>query len=176
LDETEGKTSKYSATVAAAHAADFAPESSTIHRKLLEGSRHCLYAATVDPKALLSELLRACRMLGLAVRDEPMKVPATRLAGGLVRLRGMAVVIVDSSAPVVDRVAAIADAFCELAVDPLHLSSDARRAISLARARRRRMRHCLRMRRREPTSEWKVSPPQGSGPSVRRVPTTGDRE
>lgn len=112
---------------------------------------------SVDPKALLVELLSTCRMLGLVVRDEPMKVPATRLAGGLVRLRGAPVVIVDSSAPLIDRVAAVADAISELDVDPIHLSADARRSISQARARRRRARSRLRNRRAETVSPWKAS-------------------
>ena len=124
-------------------------------RKLLEHLAACLYAPKVDPKVVLSELLYACRGLGLTIRDEPMKVPATRLAGGLVRLRGTAMVIVDSAAPVVDRVAAVADALCELAVDPLHLSPDARRAITLARSRRRRMRRNLRMQRGGSAAAWK---------------------
>lgn len=113
--------------------------------------------APVDPKDLLRELLCTCRSLGLVIRDEPMRVPATRISGGLVRLRGAPVVILDSSAPVPDRVAAVADALCELAVDPLHLSKEARRAIHVARIRRRRQRRMLRMRRQELTSPWKVS-------------------
>ncbi|MGC4063469.1 MAG: hypothetical protein QM784_02210 [Polyangiaceae bacterium] len=111
----------------------------------------------VDPKALLDELIGACRMLGLSVREEPMKVPATRLAGGLVRLHGIPVVIVDSLSPIVDRVAAVADAICELDIDPIHLSTEARRAISHARARRRRARRGLRNRRSDPTSPWRAS-------------------
>lgn len=125
--------------------------------KLLESSASSLYAAEVDPKDLLSELLSTCRTLGLAIRDEPMKVPATRLAGGLVRLRGSNVVILDRSAPVVDRIAAVADALCALAVDPLHLSSDARRALTLARARRRRQRRLLRQQRPEAVFGWKLT-------------------
>ncbi|HEY5959148.1 MAG TPA: hypothetical protein VIV60_21470 [Polyangiaceae bacterium] len=121
----------------------------------LEGRPFTLYAPGVDPKDLLVELLHTCKSLGLTIRDEPMKVPATRLAGGLVRLRGKAVVIIDSSAPVVDRIAAIADALCELAVDPLHLSREARRAIALARIRRRRMLQFLRSRRLDTATSWK---------------------
>jgi hypothetical protein len=128
----------------------------------------------VDLTALLSELLWTCKALGLVVRDEPMKVPASRLAGGLVHLRGAAVVIVDSSAPVVDRIAAVADALCELAVDPLHLSAEARRSITIARGRRRRLRRHLRMRRTKPWSAWKVTRPLRPKPGVQ--PATSTRE
>jgi hypothetical protein len=130
-------------------------DTSALTEKRLEGGAITLYAVAVDPKDLLSELLRTCQSLGLTIREEPMKVPATRLSGGLVRLRGKAVVIVDSSAPVVDRIAAVADALCELAVDPLHLTREARRAIALARLRRRRMLKFLRSRRIEVVSPWK---------------------
>jgi hypothetical protein len=111
----------------------------------------------VDPKALFDELIGACRMLGVVVRDEPMKVPATRLAGGLVHLHGIPVVIVDSSAPIIDRVAAVADAICELEIDPLHLSSEGRQAIARARKRRQRARRRLIHRRQESVSAWKTS-------------------
>ena len=130
----------------------------------------------MDPKALLSELLGTCKALGLTIRDEPMRVPASRLAGGLVRLRGTTVVIVDSTAPVVDRVAAVADALCELAVDPLHLSADARRAIVHARYRRRRLRRHLRLRRAEVVSAWKVTRLLRPKPGVRPATTTCDPE
>ena len=123
----------------------------------------------VDQKALLSELLRTCTQLGLAIRDEPMKVPASRLAGGLVRLRGKTVVIVDSTAPVVDRVAAVADALCEFAVDPLHLSAEARRAIVQARNRRRRIRRHLRLRHDKDASVWKISRLLRPKPGVRHA-------
>jgi hypothetical protein len=119
----------------------------------VERGRFSLYASAVDPKALLSELLCACRTLGLGIRDEPMKVPATRLAGGLVRLRGVAVVIVDSAAPAIDRVAAVADALSELAIASLQLSADACRAIALARQRRQH-RH-FPMRRIALVALWK---------------------
>jgi hypothetical protein len=122
----------------------------------------------VDPKALLDELLGACRMLGLSVREEPMKVPATRLAGGLVRLHGIPVVIVDSLSPVVDRVAAVADAICELDIDPIRLSTEARRAISHARARRRRARRGLRNRRSETTSAFRATRIHRSKPLAKR--------
>jgi hypothetical protein len=126
----------------------------------------------VDPKALLDELLSTCRMLGLVVRDEPMKVPTSRLAGGLVRLHGTPVVIVDSSAPVIDRVAAVADAICEHNIDPIHLSADARRAISHARARRKRARSRLRNRRTETASHWKASQLLRTRPTVSRCRDT----
>jgi hypothetical protein len=122
----------------------------------------------VDPKALLDELFDVCRMLGLAVRDEPMKVPATRLAGGLVRLHGIPIVIVDSLSPVVDRVAAVADAICELDIDPIRLSTEARRAISHARARRRRARRGLRNRRSDTASPFRASRAHRPKPLSRR--------
>ncbi len=130
----------------------------------------------MDPKVLLSELLCTCKALGLAIRDEPMKVPASRLAGGLVRLRGADVVIVDSSAPVVDRIAAVADALCELAVAPLHLSPEARQAITIARGRRRRLRRHLRMRHTETLSAWKVTRLLRPKPGVRPATLTRDPE
>lgn len=131
---------------------------------------------SVDPKELLRELLSSCKSLGLGIRDEPMHVPATRLAGGLVRLRGAAVVILDSSAPVPDRIAAVADALCELAVDPLHLSKEARNAIHLARLRRRRQRRTLRIRRQEPTSAWKQSRLLRNVTNLPPSPWSRDRE
>lgn len=135
-----------------------------------------MLAAAVDPKELLRELLFTCRSLGLGIRDEPMHVPATRIAGGLVRLRGAAVVILDSSAPIPDRIAAVADALCELAVDPLHLSKEARNAIHLARLRRKRQRRTLRMRRQELTSHWKHSRLLRKAPNLPNPPSSSERE
>ncbi len=104
--------------------------------RLLSPNRR--YAERVDVAELYTELMLTCRRLRLPVRETPFQLAVTRRSGGLVWLRGKAVVVVDATAPLVDRVAAVADALCGLELDPLGLTTEARRAIGIARARRRR--------------------------------------
>jgi hypothetical protein len=92
----------------------------------------------VDPSQVLGELLDLCKKLGFPIRQEAMHVPATRMAGGMVRLHGRPLIIVDDTAPIVDRVGALADVLAGLELPTVPLSVDTKAALTRARMRRRR--------------------------------------
>lgn len=114
-----------------------------------------------------AELLRTCRKLGFVVRDEPLHLIAPRRAGGLVSLHGRLLVLIDQNAPLVERVAALADTLCELELDWNTLSPDTRRQLALARARRRRERKRLVRGTTPRLSGWKVTRLLRSKPGLR---------
>lgn len=101
----------------------------------------------MDPSQVLGELLALCKRLGFPIRQEAMHVPATRMAAGMVRLRGRPLIIVDDTAPVVDRIGAIADVLAGLELPTVALSADAKAALGRARMRRRRARRRAAMGR-----------------------------
>ena len=97
---------------------------------------------------LFAELLGLCKKLALPIRQETMKVPTSRLAGGLVRLKGRPIVIVDDGAPIVDRIAALADVLVAVPLPIVVLSPEAKVALARARLRRRRARRASQKVRR----------------------------
>ncbi len=104
--------------------------------------------------AVFAELLRIGQELGLTIRREAMQVPATRLAGGLVRVRGRSVVILDESAPLVDRIATLADILVSFDLRRFPLSAESTAALGRARVRRRRLLKRARVIRLLRGSRW----------------------
>ncbi|MBK7581051.1 MAG: hypothetical protein IPI67_12660 [Myxococcales bacterium] len=91
-----------------------------------------------DPERLLDELVAFARGMGISVRMEPMRLAMHHASGGLIRLNGQALVLIDSKSPLFDRVLTLADAVAPLAVTPLpeSLSPESRELIETARAKR----------------------------------------
>jgi hypothetical protein len=83
---------------------------------------------------LLDELLSAARRLGIEVRVEPFRA-GIRTPGGLCRLRGRILVLIDQRLGVFDRTRTLADALSEFDVEGVYLTPQARRCIDAARAR-----------------------------------------
>jgi hypothetical protein len=83
---------------------------------------------------LLDELLSAARRLGIEVRVEPFH-GGIRSPGGLCRLRGRILVLIDQRLGVFDRTRTLADALSEFDVESVYLTPQARRFIEAARAR-----------------------------------------
>jgi hypothetical protein len=83
---------------------------------------------------LLDELLSAARRLGIEVRIEPFH-GGVRTPGGLCRLRGRILVLIDQRLGVFDRTRTLADALSEFDVESVYLTPQARRFIDAARAR-----------------------------------------
>lgn len=92
----------------------------------------------MTPDAVFQELLDFAGQVGLSVRVESFLGRAAG-PGGLCKLRGQWVLLVNESAPAVERVGVVADALAPLVDIPAEkLSVEAHRAIALARARRLR--------------------------------------
>lgn len=88
---------------------------------------------TTDPVgATLSALERACEALDVVVRDEPL---ADGVRGGLCRVNGRSVVLVDPRTPPGERVRILARALLCFDIDSVFLLPAARAAIEGARPR-----------------------------------------
>ena len=82
-------------------------------------------------KLLLLEQLAA--RLGVEVRYEPMSQDRAAVAGGLCRLRGRTMVIVDAKAPLAEQVGVLLDALSELDTDTVFVPPLIRRALARRR-------------------------------------------
>jgi hypothetical protein len=83
---------------------------------------------------LLDELLTVARRLGIEVRVEAFH-GGIRTSGGLCRLRGRVLVLIDQRLGVFERTRTLADALSELDIDGIYLTPEARRFIEAARER-----------------------------------------
>jgi len=91
----------------------------------------------VAPERLLEELVDVASKLGVDVRVEPLRVAAHFGSGGMCRLRGKSVVLLDSKSPLVDRLLTLADALAPLAerLDQVTIAPEARELLEAARAK-----------------------------------------
>jgi len=92
----------------------------------------------VEPERLLEELVGVARGLGIVVRIEPLRVAVHHASGGMIRLNGQSLVLLDAKSPLFDRVLTLADAIAPLAKDglPGSLTPEARELLEAARAKR----------------------------------------
>lgn len=129
----------------------------------------------MDAQRLLDELLAAARKLGLKVRIEPMRTAAGR-AGGLCRLRGQTMVLLDELAAPVEQAAALAEALGELDVENVYMAPEARLAIEATR-RHEAWRSRDGARARSAPDRERVHPLPIAKPGVRRTRSKdGDRD
>lgn len=91
----------------------------------------------MDDQHLFDELLRVTKTLGVAVRVEPFETPATSGGGSCVFL-GKPLVLIDASAPLQGRIAALARALAELETDTVFMVPEAREAVEAMRESRPR--------------------------------------
>ena len=96
----------------------------------------------VSPSELLALLLGAATDAGVAVRTEPF-VTTSRRGGGLIRLRGRSVVVLDENASPAERAATLAEALAECDLDHRRVAPAAWEQIVRARARSERAHHEL---------------------------------
>jgi len=68
----------------------------------------------VDAERLLKELVGVAHGVGVDVRIEHMRTAANYASGGLCRLRGKTVVVLNAKSPAVDRVLTLAEAIAPL--------------------------------------------------------------
>jgi hypothetical protein len=83
---------------------------------------------------LLDEFLSVAMRLGIEVRVQPFH-GGIRSSGGLCRLRGRVLVLIDQRLGVFERTRTLADALSELDVEGVYLTPQARSFIEAARAR-----------------------------------------
>ncbi len=62
----------------------------------------------MDPRALVDELAKLARNLGIEVRVVAMRLP-TRGAGGLCRVKGKSMILLDQKQPAIDRAGTLAE-------------------------------------------------------------------
>ena len=91
----------------------------------------------MDHERLLSELLGAARKLGLRVRIEPFDA-ASPNAGGVCKLEGRHLVLIDARAGTMDQALALARALSGFDHESVYLAPEARRYIH-AESKVRRM-------------------------------------
>lgn len=117
----------------------------------------------MDAPRLLDELLAAARRLGLTVRIEPLRAASGR-AGGLCRIRGQMLVLLDELASPVEQASALAEALGQLDVEGIDMAPEARRTVEATRERR-----AWRAGDRTPANRDRVRPLPIPKPGLRRA-------
>lgn len=135
------------------------------HRPGLPNGGPVGHTVAVATRELFRSLLGLAEILGVQVRLEPLGRRALR-DGGLCSVRGRRVILLDASAPPVDRVAALADALSRLDLSTITLDPSLLLALADARSRRRWEddQRAGRRRRRAQPNVRRLSP---SAPGVR---------
>lgn len=88
----------------------------------------------MDPEHLLDELVRAAWRLGVEVRSEPFETPPA-MGGGLCVVRGAHLVLIDQSAPLADRLRALARVLGDLGSEAVYMPPEARDLVDRSRPR-----------------------------------------
>ncbi len=86
----------------------------------------------MDDQHLFDELLRVAEAIGVAVRVESFETPATA-GGGSCILQGERLILVDRTAPLRERIAALARALTELETETVFMIPEAREAVEAMR-------------------------------------------
>jgi hypothetical protein len=103
---------------------------------------------------------------GVRLSSRPFHSAGT-VAGGVVKLGGRVLVVIDSAAPAVEQLMAMAEVICSLGIEFSSLSSEARQVVERARARRRWRRKRLLGRAACNQSIWQSSRLSLRSPGVR---------
>ncbi len=98
-------------------------------------ARGLLCWPTVNPSSLIEQIEAYLSSRGVPVCCKPLHAQGI-VSGGLVKLNGRILVVVDSAAPQVERLMVLADALGRLGIDPGALSEDVRCLVTKARAKR----------------------------------------
>ena len=84
-----------------------------------------VYVACVTPPEILTELEKLAQRIGVPVRYEALFAPAKkdpegpRLRGGLCRLRGKLLIVVDEAAPLLDKIGVLSDALAKFDLEAI---------------------------------------------------------
>jgi len=105
----------------------------------------------VNPATLIRRIERYLKSRGVEVCSKPFQIEAPS-AGGLVKVNGRSLVVVDSKAPEVERLMALAEALCALEYEPALLPPGVQSIVVRAHAK-------LRWKRRRLMGKRKVFKP-----------------
>ncbi len=122
--------------------------------------------AAVNPAALIEQIERYLFSRGVRGASRPFQT-GNGIAGGLVKLKGRPLVVVDSSAPQVERLMVLADVLCSLDIELDALPMEVRRVVAKARTRRRWLRARLVGRVNLKSPFWLHSRPLVRSPGLR---------
>jgi hypothetical protein len=86
----------------------------------------------MDHRQLFAELLSAAGKLDVPVRIEPFETPATH-PGGFCILRGEPLILLNQTAPLPERITALAQALARLEHETIYIAPKARDLIEAAR-------------------------------------------
>jgi len=120
----------------------------------------------VNPATLIRQIERYLGSRGVEICSRPFQIEAPS-AGGLVRLNGRSLVVVDSKAPVMERLMALAEALCALDYEPTLLPPDVQSIVLKAHAKRRWKRRRLMGRRKVFKPLWLQSKILSRKPGLR---------
>lgn len=118
----------------------------------------------------MDELIATANKLGIEVRVQPMLGPRVG-AGGLCRLRGRLVVVIDAEAPAVERAGALADALGQLDTEGVFMPPEVREILDSARERKRWRLQPTRPRSRSERARVRALPV--AKPGLRRCKSAG---
>ena len=131
-----------------------------------------LSSAVVNPATLIEQMENYLSLLGVEVCSKPFQVTSVS-AGGLVKLNGRTLVVVDSKAPQVERLMVLADALCGLDCEPTLLPPEVQRIVAKAKAKRRWRRKRLIGRANVPKPLWLQSRLLSKSPGLRACRRNG---
>ncbi len=98
-----------------------------------------VFSEAVEPARLVDELMGVARKLGIEVRVVPLRGP-TRSAGGLCRLNGKQMLLLDQKSSAIDRAGALAEALAGLDdLENVFMAPEARELVHVARVRALRL-------------------------------------
>jgi hypothetical protein len=109
--------------------------------------------ACVTPVAMIQQMERLLSSRGVKVSARPIQ-SSNGIAGGLVKLKGRPLVVIDSSAPQVEQLMVLAEVLCSLDFELALLPTDVRRIVVKARAKRRWRLARLTGRARDHRRSW----------------------
>ncbi len=90
----------------------------------------------MDPAALIKQIEHYLRSRSIEICSKPFQVVAPS-AGGLVKLHGRSLVVIDSKASDIERLMALAEALCALDLEPTELPVAVQSVVVKVHAKRR---------------------------------------
>jgi|SRR5580700_9449095 hypothetical protein len=104
----------------------------SVHTATLEAIGVDGILAHVSPTRLFSELESVAARLGIDLRVERMASEQLGANGGLCRIRGCPLILIDASLPIADRIAVLARALSTFDVSAIHMPPIVRACIDSA--------------------------------------------
>jgi hypothetical protein len=91
----------------------------------------------VTPERILSELIALATRMGVEVRSEPFDIEVIEGKGGLCKVHGHRLVVMDAGLPLVDKIGVVAEALSHLDIEAIYVPPLLRAKIERRRRGRR---------------------------------------